>query len=87
MVGGIRSEGVHKNVDIVKYHGAFIASSSSLERFKSTPGRTPPAALDTGNSIRLRRPGKVELAEQAFFDNTYELPTSTRVKDFLKYVK
>lgn len=71
----------------MKYHGAFIASSSPLERFKSTHGRTPPAVLDTGNSIRLRRSGKVELAKQSFLDNTYELPTITGVKDFLKYIK
>ena len=87
MLRGIRSESMNENVDVWEYHGVFMTSSRSLERFRSTPGRTPPLAFDTGNSIRLRRPGKVELAEQAFFDNTYELPTSTRVKDFLKYVK
>jgi len=56
MFGGIRSESVHEDVDIGKVHGLFMTSSRSLERFKSTPGRTPPIASDTGNSIRLRRP-------------------------------
>jgi hypothetical protein len=55
MAGGIRPESVHENVDVGKYHGAFITSSRSLERLRSTPGRTPPVALDTGNSTRLRR--------------------------------
>ena len=54
MVGGVLSESVHENVDVGKYHGAFMTSSRSLERFRSIPGSTPPVALDTGNSIRLR---------------------------------
>jgi hypothetical protein len=56
MIRGIRSEGMNENVDIWENHGAFMTSSRSLERFRSTPGRTPPVAFDTGNSIRLRRP-------------------------------
>jgi hypothetical protein len=55
MVGRVRSESVHENVDVGKNHGAFMASSRSLDRFKSMPGRTPPVALDTGNSTRSRR--------------------------------
>lgn len=55
ILGGIRTKGVHKDVDVGKDHGAFMTSSRSLERFRSTPGRTPPVALDTGNSTRLRR--------------------------------
>jgi hypothetical protein len=55
MFWGIGAKRVHKDVDIGKDHGAFIASSNSLERLRSIPGRTPPVALDTGNSIRFRR--------------------------------
>ena len=32
-----------------------MTSSRSLDRFRSTPGRTPPEALDTGSSTRFRR--------------------------------
>jgi len=38
-----------------KDHGSFMASSKSLDRLRSIPGRTPPEALDTGNSTRPRR--------------------------------
>ena len=31
MVGRIRSESVHENVDVGKNHGAFMASSRSLD--------------------------------------------------------
>lgn|GEM_PF-5741101 len=55
VVGRIRSESMHENVNVGKNHGAFMASSSSLVRFKSIPGRTPPVALDIGNSTRSRR--------------------------------
>ena len=57
MISGIRSEGVYENVDVRKDHGAFMTSSRSVDRFRSTPGRMPPVALDTGNSIRFRRFG------------------------------
>ena len=55
MVGGIRSESVHENVDVGKYHGVFMTSSRSLARLRSIPGRTPPVAFATGSSIRLLR--------------------------------
>ena len=55
MVGGIRAEGVHENVDVGKDHGAFMTSSRSTDLLRSTPGRTPPEALDTGSSTRFRR--------------------------------
>ncbi len=57
MIGGIGSKGVDENVDVRKHHGAFMISSRSVDRFRSTPGRTPPVALDTGNSTRFRRFG------------------------------
>ena len=55
MIGGIGSKRVHKNVNIGKDHGVFITSSKLLEQLRSTPGRIPPVALDTGNLIRSRR--------------------------------
>jgi hypothetical protein len=70
MLGGIGTERVYKDVDIRKDHGAFMTSSKSLDRFRSTPGRTPPDALGTGNSIRFRR---LVLG----FDRTSASPSST----------
>jgi hypothetical protein len=55
MFGGVGTKRVHKDVDIGKDHGGFMTSSKSLERLRSTPGRTPPVALDTGNFTRFRR--------------------------------
>ena len=37
MIRGIRSEGMNENVDVWEYHGAFMTSSRSPERFRSTP--------------------------------------------------
>ena len=54
MLGGICAKGMHKDVDVGEDHGVFMTSSKSLDRFKSTPGRTPPDSLDTGNSTRFR---------------------------------
>ena len=44
MRGGIGTKRVHKNVDIGKYHGAFITSSKSPEQLRSIPERMPPVA-------------------------------------------
>jgi hypothetical protein len=55
MLGRIDTKRVHKDVDIGKYHDAFMTSSRSPERLRSIPGRMPPVAFDTGNSIRFRR--------------------------------
>ena len=46
---------MQENVNVGVYHGEFMTSSRSQERFRSIPRRTPPMALNTGNSIRLRR--------------------------------
>jgi len=45
----IGPEGMHKNVDVRKYHDLSMTSSSSQDRLRSTPGSTPPEALETGN--------------------------------------
>jgi hypothetical protein len=55
MFGRICAKGMHKDVDIGEDHGALMTSSKSLDRFRSTPGRTPPDSLDTGNSTLFRR--------------------------------
>lgn len=71
MLGRICAKCMHKDVDVGKDHSAFMTSSKSLDRFRSTPGRTPPDALDTGNSTRFRR--------LVFgFDRTSAKPSSTR---------
>ena len=55
MLGQIDTKRVHKDVDIGEDHGAFMTSSRSPERLRSIPGRMPPVAFETGNSIRFRR--------------------------------
>src|SRR5215467_1408974 len=52
MVGGIRPERVHQHVDVGKDQRLAIRSSSSLDRFRSTPGRVPPDAFETGKRTR-----------------------------------
>ena len=52
--GRVHSKGMHKNVDVGENHGAFMTSSRSTLRFRSTPGKTPPEALETGNKTLLR---------------------------------
>lgn len=48
-----------------------MPSSKSLDRFKSTPGRIPPEALDTGSTTRFSR--------RAFgFERMSVKPSSTR---------
>ncbi len=57
VVGGIGPESVHKNIDVREYHGLLVTSSKSHDRLRSTPGRTPPVALDTGKWTRFDEPG------------------------------
>ena len=57
VVAGIRPEGVHENVYVRNNHRSTMRSSRSLDRLRSTPGSTPPEALEIGNRTRVRRPG------------------------------
>jgi len=49
MVGGIGPEGMNQDVDIRENHDLSMTSSRSAHRSRSTPGKTPPEALDTGS--------------------------------------
>jgi hypothetical protein len=53
VVSRIGPESVHENVDVREHHGLLITSSRSQDRLRSTPGRTPPVALDTGKWTRF----------------------------------
>ena len=57
VVGGIGAKSVDKNVDVREYHGLPMTSSKSQDRLRSTPGKTPPVALDTGKWTRFDEPG------------------------------
>ena len=52
MVSGIAPERVNENVDVGKDQRAAIRSSSSPDRFRSTPGRVPPEAFEIGKCTR-----------------------------------
>ena len=52
MVSGIGPERVNENVDVGKDQRPAIRSSSSLDRFRSTPGRVPPDAFEIGKCTR-----------------------------------
>jgi|SRR5215469_740111 len=52
MVGGITPERVHEHVDVGKEQRLAIRSSSLLDRIRSTPGRVPPDAVETGKRTR-----------------------------------
>ena len=52
MVGGIGPERVNEHVDVGKDQRPAIRSSSSLDRFRSTPGRVPPDAFEIGKCTR-----------------------------------
>jgi hypothetical protein len=54
VIGRIGSESLNKNIDIGKDHRVAIRSSRSLDRFRSTPGRVPPNALETGKRASVR---------------------------------
>jgi hypothetical protein len=55
MMGGIGTERLDQDIDIREHHGVFMTSSRSADRFRSTPGRTPPEALETGRLTRFLR--------------------------------
>jgi hypothetical protein len=55
MMGGIGTERLDQDIDIREHHGVFMTSSRSADRFRSTPGRTPPVALETGRLTRFLR--------------------------------
>ncbi len=40
---------MHENVDVRNYYVLFMSYSNSHDLLRSTPGITPPDALDTGN--------------------------------------
>jgi len=52
MVSGIGPERVNENVDVGEDQRPAIRSSSSLDRFRSTPGRVPPDAFEIGKCTR-----------------------------------
>ena len=52
MVSGIGPERVNENVDVGKDQRPAIRSSSSMDRFRSTPGRVPPDAFEIGKCTR-----------------------------------
>ena len=52
MVSGIGPERVNEHVDVGKDQRPAIRSSSSLDRFRSTPGRVPPDAFEIGKCTR-----------------------------------
>lgn len=54
MVSGIAAERVNEHVDVWKDQRLAIRSSSSLDRFRSTPGRVPPDAFEIGKCTRER---------------------------------
>jgi len=54
MVSAIGPERVNQHVDVGKDQRPAIRSSSSLDRFRSTPGRVPPDAFEIGKCTRER---------------------------------
>src|SRR5947207_10001612 len=52
VVIGIPTKGLDENVDVGENRRFAIRSSRSLERFRSTPGRVPPDAFETGRRRR-----------------------------------